>query len=81
MLSGYSKAVNPKPVAYDLLNSHFRYDLSKYLHSKAAGIALTAQGNDLLNKAVWLPDWKDVPGDSIFFIRGRTVLAGLIVTF
>jgi outer membrane receptor for ferrienterochelin and colicin len=79
--SGYSQAVNPKPVAYDLLNSHFSYDLSKYLHSKSAGIALTARGNDLLNKAVWLPDWKDVPGDSIFFIRGRTVLAGLIVTF
>jgi hypothetical protein len=80
-LSGYSQAINPKPGAYDLLNSHFRYDLSKYLHNKSAGIALMAQGNDLLNKAVWLPDWKDVPGDSIFFIRGRTVLAGLVVTF
>jgi hypothetical protein len=80
-LSGYSQAVNPKPTAYDLMNSHFRYDLSRYLHNKSAGIALTAQGNDLLNKAVWLPDWKDVPGDSIFFIRGRTVLAGLVVTF
>jgi outer membrane receptor for ferrienterochelin and colicins len=73
--SGYSQAVNPKPTAYDLLNSRFSYDLSKYLHSESTGIALTAQGNDLLNKAVWLPDWKDVPGDSIFFIRGRTVLA------
>lgn len=80
-LSGYSQAINPKPGAYDLLNSHFRYDLSKYLHNKSAGIALMAQGNDLLNKAVWLPDWKDVPGDSIFFIRGRTVIAGLVVTF
>ena len=49
MLSGYSQAVNPKPVAYDLLNSHFRHGLSKYLHSKSAGIVLTAQGNELLN--------------------------------
>jgi outer membrane receptor for ferrienterochelin and colicin len=79
--SGYSQAINPKPLAYDLLNSNLRYDLSRYLHSNSAGIALTAQGNDLLNKSVWLPDWKDVPGDSIFFIRGRTVVAGLVVSF
>ena len=80
-LSGYSQAINPKPTAYDLLNSHFSYDLSKYMHSNGFGISLTAQGNDLMNTSIWLPDWKDVPGDSIFFIRGRTVFAGLVVTF
>jgi outer membrane receptor for ferrienterochelin and colicin len=80
-LNGYSQAINPKPTAYDLLNSHFAYDLSRFLHPESAGISLTAQGNDLLDKAVWLPDWKDVPGDSIFLIRGRSVLAGLVVSF
>lgn len=80
-LSGYSQAINPRPGAYDLLNSHLDYDLAKCLHTKDTGIALTAQGNDLLNKAVWLPDWKDVPGDSIFFIRGRTILAGAVISF
>ena len=80
-LSGYSMAANPKPTAYDLLNSRFGYDMSRYLHSKGLGLSLTAQANDLLNKSVWLPDWKDVPGDSIFFIRGRTVLAGAEISF
>jgi len=80
-LSGYSNAANPKPTAYDLLNSHFAYDLSKYVHSSGFGISLTAQSNDLLNKSVWLPNWKNVPGDSIFFIRGRTVLVGAEISF
>ncbi len=79
--SGYSQAINPRPTAYDLLNSHFAYDLSRFLHPEGAGISLTAQGNDLLDKAVWLPDWKDVPGDSIFFIRGRSAIAGIVVSF
>jgi outer membrane receptor for ferrienterochelin and colicin len=79
--SGYSQATNPKPTAYDLLNAHFGYDLSKYSHSKGFGLALTAQGNDLLNKSVWLPDWNDIPGDTIFFIRGRTLFAGMVLSF
>lgn len=80
-LSGYSQAINPRPTAYDLLDSRFGYDLSKYMHSSGFGLAITAQGNDLLNKSVWLPDWKDLPGDSIFFMRGRTLLGGLVVSF
>jgi len=80
-LSGYSDAINPKPTAYDLLNSRVAYDLSKYLHSSGFGVSLTVQANDLLNKSVWLPDWKDVSGDSIFFIRGRTVLVGGEISF
>jgi outer membrane receptor protein involved in Fe transport len=80
-MSGYEQATNPKPTAYDLLNLHFDYDLSRLLHLPEGSMSLTAQGNDLLDKAVWLPDWKDVPGDTIFFIRGRTILAGMVVSF
>ena len=80
-LSGYSNAINPKPTAYDLLNSHFGYDLTKYLQKDGFGLSLTAQANDLLNKSVWLPDWKDVSGDSIFFLRGRTILVGVNIAF
>ena len=80
-LSGNAQAANPHPRAYDLLNTDLRYDLCRPLRCRTNSIALTVQGNDLLNRAVWLPDWKDVPGDSIFFIRGRTVMAGMRVSF
>ena len=47
--------------------------------SKSA-VALVVHGDNLANKAVWLPDWKDQPGDSIFFNQGRTVYVGIEVT-
>ena len=70
--------INPKPGAYNLLNGHLRFDLGKLLHSAAwRGLALVAHGGNLANTAVWLPDWKDVPGDSIFSNRGRTAYLGI----
>lgn len=77
--SSYSAAaLNPRPGAYNLLNGHLRFDLAKLLHSAAwRGLALVAHGENLANTAVWLPDWKDVPGDSIFANRGRTVYLGI----
>jgi outer membrane receptor protein involved in Fe transport len=80
-LHGYSQATNPKPGVYDMLNMHLRYDLSRHLHAHGPGLALVVHADNLTNKAVWLPDWKDAPGDSIFFNRGRTVYAGLEVSF
>jgi outer membrane receptor protein involved in Fe transport len=80
-LHGYTAAINPKPGAYDMLNAHVRYDLSKWLPANSRStVALVVHANNLVNKAVWLPDWKDQPGDSIFFNRGRTVYAGLEVS-
>ena len=74
---GYSAALNPMPGAYSLLNGHLRFDLSKLLHSAAwNGVALVAHADNLANTPVWLPDWKDNPGDSIFANRGRTVYIG-----
>jgi len=79
-LSGYATAVNPQPGAYDLLNANVRYDLSKYLPSGGrTGMALVAHGENLTNKAVWLPDWRDTPGDTTFANRGRTLYFGIEV--
>lgn len=78
---GYSEAVNPKPTAYSLLNANFRLELSKFLHTgHAAGLALVAHAENLTNTQVWLPDWKDVPGDTIFVNRGRTIFAGIEIS-
>lgn len=75
---GYSEAVNPKPTAYSLLNANFRLDLSKHVHTgRGTGLALVAHAENLANTAMWLPDWKDVPGDTIFVNRGRTIFAGI----
>jgi outer membrane receptor protein involved in Fe transport len=79
---GYAGGINPKPGAYSLLNGHLRYDLSKYLRTiSSLPVAFVAHGENLTNRAVWLPDWKDTPGDSTFFNRGRTVYLGLEVSW
>ena len=80
-LPGYSDALNPKPSAYDLLNGNFRYDLPRsWRPNPKTGLALVAHADDLLNHAVWLPDWQDTPGDTIFYKRGRSVYVGVEVT-
>ena len=77
-IDGYSLALNPTPGAYNLLNAHLRFDLSRHLFPDSrTGVALVAHGDNLENRAIWLPDWKDNPGDSIFANRGRTVYVGL----
>jgi outer membrane receptor protein involved in Fe transport len=47
----------------------------------ARGLAFVAHANNLANRQVWLPDWKDLPTDSIFANRGRTVYFGIEVSF
>ncbi|HUI79068.1 MAG TPA: TonB-dependent receptor [Bryobacteraceae bacterium] len=77
-LSGYSNALNPKPGTYNMLNAQVRFDLSRHLFpGSRTGCTLVAHGDNLVNHAVWLPDWNDAPGDSIFYNRGRTVYLGL----
>ena len=77
-VSGYAQSANPPPTAYHLVNAHFRWDLSKYLApGSRTGLALVAHVDNLTNKSIWLPDWKDVPGGSTFADRGRTIYAGI----
>ena len=80
-INGYSGALNPKPGAFSLLSVNLRLDVSKYLHAGSRmGIALVGHAENLANATVWLPDWKDVPGDSIFVNQGRTIYAGIEVS-
>lgn len=77
-ISGYSGALNPKPGAYSQLNANLHWDISKHVHAGSNNrMALVAHAENLANTAVWMPDWKDVPGDSIFVSRGRTIYAGI----
>lgn len=77
-VSGYSAAQNPNTGAYSLLSANVRLDLSKHLHTgRSWGVALVAHAENLANTAIWLPDWKDVPGDTIFVNQGRTIFAGI----
>lgn len=77
---GYSGALNPRPSAYSLLSANLRLDISKYVHAAAQRVALVGHAENLANTALWLPDWKDVPGDSIFVNRGRTILLGIEIS-
>jgi outer membrane receptor for ferrienterochelin and colicin len=80
-MNGYAAALNPKPGAYSMLDANVRMDLSKYLHMGGGqGLALVAHGENLANKAIWLPDWKDVPGDSIFVNQGRVLYIGIEIS-
>jgi hypothetical protein len=77
-LDDYVNSLNPRPGACHMLNAHLRYDLAKLFPSlSGTGVALVAHANNLTDKAVWLPDWKDNPGDSIFSNSGRTVYFGI----
>lgn len=77
-LYGYGPGPNPTPGAYNLMNANLRYDLSKYLPlNSASSLAFVAHGDNLLNTAVWLPDWKDNPSGSTFAIQGRVVYLGI----
>lgn len=81
-VAGYSNSLNPHPGAYNLLNGHLRYDLTKYLPvGSRTNVAFVAHADNLTDQAIWLPDWKDRPGDSTFWNRGRTVYFGVEVSF
>ena len=55
--------------------------ISKYTPAGSdSQVALVAHDENLANTAVWLPEWKDVPGDSIFVNRGRTVFLSLEIS-
>jgi outer membrane receptor protein involved in Fe transport len=81
-IPGYANSMNPPPSAVHVLTAHLRYDLARHLPVNfRSGIALVAHAENLLNQPIWLPDWKDTPGGTIFAQRGRTVYAGIEVTF
>jgi outer membrane receptor for ferrienterochelin and colicins len=71
-------AVNPGPVAFHLISTHVRYDLSRFLGSRdKSGVALFAHAENLANHQIWLPDLGDYSGDTLPVNRGRTVYFGI----
>ncbi|MEO8098894.1 MAG: TonB-dependent receptor [Acidobacteriota bacterium] len=77
-VAGMGAAVNPNPIAYHLLSSHIRYDVSRYLPLGAkSGVALFAHAENLANQQVWMPDWGNNSGDTMPVMRGRTVYFGV----
>jgi hypothetical protein len=79
-IDGYPDARNPKPSAYNLVTAHARIPLARYFGPEAKRLALFAHGDNLLNSAIWLPDWGANTGDTIPVVRGRTVYFGLELT-
>jgi hypothetical protein len=64
-----------------LLSANLRVNISKYLHSGSGQhFALIGHAENLANTALWLPDWKDVLGDSIFVNRGRSIFVGIEIS-
>jgi outer membrane receptor protein involved in Fe transport len=79
--TGYAGSINPKTGPFALLNSHVRFDISRYLgQSDKGGIALFIHGDNLTDRQVWLPDWGANTADTIPVMRGRTVYFGLEVS-
>lgn len=73
--------VNPGTGSYGLLNTHLRFDVSRYLARKGAeGLAFFVHGDNLANKQVWLPEWGGNAADSIPVQHGRTIYFGLEVS-
>jgi outer membrane receptor protein involved in Fe transport len=81
-IAGYDHAINPKPESFHNVNAHARFDVSSLVAPRGPmGVALVVHANNLVNRELWLPDWKDTPGDTIFAGRGRSVYVGADVTF
>jgi len=79
-ITGYGSALNPPTTAFQSIGAHARYDLSKHwLKNDEHGFALFINGDDLLNKPVWLPALGSGSANTIPVIRGRTVFFGIEV--
>ena len=78
----YESQLNVSPGAYDILNLYFKANLNQlFKMSFGKELAFFVQGDNLLNKEVWLPNWGLAPGTSIPYNRGRAIHLGLNVAF
>jgi outer membrane receptor for ferrienterochelin and colicin len=79
-IAGYLAPLNVPAGAFHSISAHARYDLSRHwLKSDVRGVALFLNGDDLLNKPVWLPALGSGSANTIPVIRGRTALFGVEV--
>jgi outer membrane receptor for ferrienterochelin and colicin len=78
---GYQSTYNPPAVGFNSISVHARYDLSKrWWKESSRGFALFLNGDDLLNKQIWLPAiGSGGQANTIPVVRGRTVFFGVEV--
>jgi outer membrane receptor protein involved in Fe transport len=79
-IAGYQSTLNPPADAFHSFSAHARYDLSKrWLKMDTRGFALFVNGDDLLNKPIWLPALGSGTANTLPLTRGRTVFFGIEV--
>jgi len=79
-IAGYQSTLNPPADAFHSFSAHARYDLSKrWLRLDTRGFALFVNGDDLLNKPIWLPALGSGTANTLPVTRGRTVSFGIEV--
>jgi len=79
-IGGYAASINPRPEALHSLSAHVRFDLTKrWLKNGDRGFAFFLHGDDLTNRAVWLPALGTNSPNTIPVVRGRTLYFGLEV--
>ncbi len=74
----YNARSNPSPKAYHLLNCRLSFDFAAFfkLHLPDE-LALFAEGENLLNQRIYLPDWGGVQSETIPVNPGRTIYFGI----
>jgi outer membrane receptor protein involved in Fe transport len=78
----YDSRLNLSPGKYNILNLYCKANLNQLLKlSFGKELALFVQGNNLLDKEVWLPNWGLAPGTSMPYNQGRAIYSGLNVSF
>ncbi|MBN2144759.1 MAG: TonB-dependent receptor [Candidatus Aureabacteria bacterium] len=77
--SKFETTENPSPGSYNLLNFNGRLDMDKFFGWR--GVTFLLRGDNLLDKELWLPDWGMGGTYSIPVLKGRTLYAGVEVSF
>ena len=73
----YHTKLNMSPGAYHILYIHGRFNISKFFNlNYAKELSVILQVDNLLDKAIWLPDWGLTIGNSIPVEQGRTLYMG-----
>jgi hypothetical protein len=72
--TAYSGTINPGPLPQDILNINCGFDISKFfkLHAKP-DFALNLYIENLMNTAVWAPEWGGIPHQTIPVSPGRRI--------
>ena len=74
----YNARLNPSPEPQHILNVRVGFDFARFFKLKMPEeLILFAEGENMLNQEVYLPDWGGVYGETIPVNPGRTIYFGL----